>query len=744
MKFANIIVEISAKSLDRPFTYLIPNHLEDVVEIGTLVTIPFGPSNREMAGYIIDFVDVIDFDPSKLKSIISVNTSVNVEGNLIRLAHWMQKRYLCTMQTALKSMVPSVEELNIKTKRIIHRLMSPEDIQRLNDGISNHERFKSRKAALNYLVTHDHISEKEFMDKTGATKAIIKSLVTQSVIVINDEETYRDPFSLESIQCNEKHVPNTMQKEAIDRIQEAINENRSDIFLLYGITGSGKTEVYLQVIDEVIKQGKKAIMLIPEIALTPQTVNRFVGRFGDTVGVLHSKLSKGEKYDQWRKAKEGKISIMIGPRSAIFAPFDNIGIIILDEEHETSYKSEMPPKYNAREVAIKRASMSGCPVVLGSATPLIESYYKALQGQYKLLKLNEKAVNEAAVDVQIVDMREELSNGNKTILSNALKEAMESALERKEQIILFLNRRGYSNFVSCRKCGYVLKCPNCDIPYTYHIQGEKMVCHYCNHSIKKVDKCPSCDSIYIKEFGIGTQKVEKIIKQTFPNARVLRMDMDTTSRKHAHESILEQVEQGSADILIGTQMVAKGHDFENVTVVGVIAADMSLYLSDFRACERTFQLVTQVTGRAGRGSKKGKAFIQTYTPDHYSLVCAKNQDYEGFYQNEIQFRQLMNYPPFSNIAILLLSSENEKNLIEEAFRIKDIICERIDEEIEILGPSPANISKIKNVYRWRVILKASQYKKLNKFIKDIQQRLEKDMREGSVHVQMDINPMMSY
>ncbi|PKM50651.1 MAG: primosomal protein N' [Firmicutes bacterium HGW-Firmicutes-7] len=743
-KYANIILEISTKSLDRPFTYLIPESLQSSVDIGSIVTIPFGPSNREVKGYVVSLTDQIQFDETKLKSIFNVNPSINVESDLIKLAYWIQRRYTSSMQAALKSMIPSSTEINKKFSKKIRRNISIEALDRLIEENSANSKWITKLAVFRLLRSNDELYEKNVINETGVSKSVLKTLEKKGLIIIEDHETYRNPFNAQKMNKTEKIMPNYNQQKAIYKIETAVREGNNEVFLLHGVTGSGKTEVYMQVIDQVINEGKQAIVLIPEIGLTPQTVSRFIGRFGDIVGVLHSKLSQGEKYDQWRKAKEGKISIMIGPRSAIFSPFERLGAIIIDEEHEMTYKSEMPPKYHAREVAIKRGSMSNCPIVLGSATPLIESYYKALEGKYTLLELTDKAVQDASLTVDIVDMREELIEGNKTILSHLLKANIEAALNRKEQVILFINRRGHSSFISCRKCGYVVKCPSCDIAYTYHSNKEKMVCHYCGNTINKITTCPNCSSKYIKEFGIGTQKVENYIKSEFKDAKVLRMDFDTTSRKNDYEKILGKFENGEADILIGTQMVAKGHHFENVTVVGVIAADLSLYINDFRACERTFQLVTQVTGRTGRGAKKGKAIIQTYSPDHYSLQCAKEQDYKKFYKNEILFRDMMGYPPFSNIATILLSSKDEGALIEDVFQLKALIIKLIGQKsMTVLGPTPANVSKLKNAYRWRIIIKSIEFKTLNQLLYELNFAVRSDNLWQHMTINHDINSMMS-
>lgn len=743
-KYANIIIEISAISLDRVFTYYVPEELRHIIDIGSVVSIPFGMGNSIRNGYVVGFTDEIDFNKSKIKSIINVNQVINVESQLIKLAYWMKERYLCTLQAAIKTMIPNKETAKVYNKYIIKK-ESNNSIIKYIEELSDNKRFDSRRRALKVLLDTDGILEKELIKKAKTSKGVINTLEKNNIIKVIDEEKYRNPYDLKKITATKKLEPNKSQQEAINAIAESVINNENQVFLLHGVTSSGKTEVYMQVIEKVLKEGKQAIVLIPEISLTPQTVSRFIGRFGDIVGVLHSSLSQGEKYDQWRKAKEGVISIIIGARSAIFAPFNNLGAIIIDEEHEMTYKSEMPPKYNAREVAIKRASMLKCPVVLGTATPLVETYYKAKIGKYKLLELKNKAISNSNLSIDIVDMREELLNGNKSIFSNYLREEINKALERKEQVILFINRRGHARFVSCRKCGYVIKCPHCDIPYTYHSYNKTLVCHYCGKSMEMVSKCPVCNSKYIKEFGTGTQKVELLVNKEFKNAKVLRMDFDTTSTKNSHEIILEKFSKHEADILIGTQMIAKGHHFENVTVVGVLAADLSLYVNDFRACERTFQLSTQVVGRTGRGEKPGKAIIQTYSPEHYSITCAKSQDYISFYENEIKFRKIMGYPPFTNIATMIMSSNNERELIKKSFEIKEMINIMIDEnEIELLGPSPANLSKVKNIYRRKIIFKAKEYKLLTNFIRQFYSDINENNKLSNINIQFDINPMMSH
>lgn len=738
--YADIIIDISHSSLDKVFQYLIPKDLQNQLKIGMVVNVPFGNGNKTIKGYIIDFSLAPRIDKSKIKSIIEiVDTNMTIESHLINLAVWMKERYACTIQSALRTLIPINNKVNDKVIKHISLNIS---IDELTQNIKNWEEknYNALSRAAEYLRKHPKCKQSEIMKKANITNSVLVNLSNKGIITIKEDQEFRNPYSCNNIKSTTKMIPNREQQNAI----EVINNSRNDIFLLHGVTGSGKTEVYLQTIEEVLKVEQQAIVLIPEISLTPQTVSRFLARFGNRVGVIHSKLSKGERYDQWRRAKNGDISIMIGARSAIFTPFSNLGIIIIDEEHELTYKSETSPKYHAKEVAIKRGKLANAKVVLGSATPSIDSYYSAQRGKYKLLELNRKAVETADLDVDIIDMREELTNGNKSIFSNRLYNEINKRLENKEQIILFLNRRGYSRFVSCRMCGYVVKCEKCDIPYTYHASNNRLICHYCGDAMKMVNKCPACESKYIKQFGIGTQKVEEFVNQAFPTARVLRMDFDTTTKKNSYDRIIGKFNKHEADILIGTQMIAKGHDFPKVTLVGVLAADLSLFNSDFRASERTFQLLTQVTGRAGRSTLKGTALIQTYTPEHFSIIRAKEQDYISFYNEEIMFREMMNYPPFSNLAVILMQSENEKELIKKSYNISHLINKLINhDEVEVMGPAPANISKINNNYRQRIILKAKEYKSLLQLVKKFYNELN-NYSYSEISIQVDINPLISY
>ncbi|WP_113674739.1 primosomal protein N' [Vallitalea guaymasensis] len=741
-KYADIIVDISHSKLDRVFQYRVPHNLMDKIVIGTVVDIPFGKGNKNLKGYVIGFTDKPNFDVDKIKDITGVaSMNMSIEAHLIKLAVWMKERYACTIISALRTLIPIGKKVNEKTQKEIVRIIETDELKSYIKMWDN-KNYKALSRAGNHLLTCEKCKQSTIIKKADITPAVLSNLEKKGIIKINSERIYREPYNVNNIRRSKNKLPNIEQQKVINKVLSNLYKE-SQVHLIHGITGSGKTEVYMQIIEKVLEKGQQAIVLIPEIALTPQTVRNFISRFGNQVGVMHSKLSAGEKYDGWRRARDGDITIMIGPRSAVFTPFKKLGMIIIDEEHEMSYKSEVSPKYHAREVAIKRGEMTGADVVLGSATPSLESYHLAKEGKYTLLELKEKAASTNKLDVKVIDMREELINGNKSIFSDTLRNEIQNKLFNKEQIILFLNRRGYSRFVSCRQCGYVIKCDSCDIPYTYHAYGDKLICHYCGKTINMVSKCPSCNSKYIKQFGIGTEKVESYVKKEFPTARVLRMDLDTTTRKNSYDTILGKFRNGEADILIGTQMVAKGHDFPDVTLVGVIAADLSLYMSDFRASERTFQLLTQVTGRAGRSNLQGTAIIQSYTPEHYSITKSKEQDYIGFYEAEIKYRQVMNYPPFSNLLVLLIQSTNEKELIRRSFELKnDILLVASRMGLEIIGPSPANVSKIKNNYRRVILLRSTEYKELMQFINRYMERLS--IKYKDISIQMDINPLISY
>lgn len=599
-----------------------------------------------------------------------------------------------------------------------------------------------------YLYSVDEVLLRELMEKTNTSLSTIRELEKKGIIHFIEKEVYRTPIK-KDIKAYEKHKLSKDQKYCLDTILNNIkNKDENNKFLIHGVTGSGKTEIYLQLVEEMIKMGKETIILVPEIALTPQTIDRFVGRFKEEVAVLHSKLSYGERFDQWRKIKEGHVKIVVGARSAVFAPFNNLGLIIIDEEHETTYKSSMNPKYNTIEVAEKRCEQVGGYLVKGSATPSLESYYKSKNEDVKLLNLDKRINNKRLPKVDIIDMREELNQGNKSIFSRDLYNEIDRNLKNKKQTILFLNRRGYSTFISCRECGYVVECNECDISMTYHMKDNKLKCHYCGLAVNPPKICPNCRSKYIKYFGIGTERVEEFTRKNFPKARIARMDMDTTMKKGSHESILQAMKNGEIDILIGTQMVAKGLDFENVTLVGVIAADTSLNLPDFRSSERTFQLITQVAGRAGRGEFEGKVTVQTYNPEHFSIQYAKEHDYTSFYEEEIILRKEFNYPPFTNIVTIVVYGENCRNVEMKIKQVYDLIIKEMSQknftniQDNVIGPFPAPLEKIKRNYRFQILIKSNDenIEELKDIIKRVCVTNVNKINFEGIKLNIDINP----
>ena len=637
--FANIIVDITHEKLDRIFQYRIPSHLEGELSVGVEVLVPFGKGNRQTKGYVIGFSEICDYDLSKVKEIRDVSRKgVAIEGRLVALAAWMKEHYGGTMIQALKTVLPIKQKEQAKIKKKVRLLLSEEEgRKKLDDYLKKNQRARARLLAA--LLDEPLLDYELVNKKLNITLSVVRALEEQGVAALESEQIFRNPVKART--QKEKNIVFTEeQRNAIEYFWNDYRQQNYGTYLVHGVTGSGKTEVYIEMIRRVAETGRQAIVLIPEIALTFQTVMRFYRCFGDRVSIMNSRLSAGERYDQMMRAKNGEVDVIIGPRSALFTPFQNLGLIVIDEEHENTYKSEQVPRYHARETAQARAEMEGASLVLGSATPSLESMYRAKHGEYRLLELKNRSGQQAMAAVHTVDLRQELKNGNRSILSQKLQELMEERFQRKEQIILFLNRRGYAGFISCRECGHVVKCPHCDVSLSSH-RGGRLVCHYCGYEIQKPDVCPECGSKHIGEFRAGTQQIEEIVKKRFPKARVLRMDLDTTRAKDGHEKILEAFVNEEADVLVGTQMIVKGHDFPNVTLVGVLAADMSLYSDDYRAGERTFQLLTQAAGRAGRGTKAGEAVIQTYSPEHYAVTTAAAQDYEAFYQEEIKYREFM-------------------------------------------------------------------------------------------------------
>ena len=603
-----------------------------------------------------------------------------------------------------------------------------------------HLNQKARARLLAALLDEPRQEYELVTKKLNVTRTVVRALEEQGIVSLESEQVLRNPVRHKS---RREEIPEYTreQQHAIDRFWEDYSQGIRRTYLVYGVTGSGKTEVYMEMIARVLDEGRQAIVLIPEIALTYQTVMRFYGRFGDRVSILNSRMSQGERYDQMERVKAGEVDVMIGPRSALFTPFPRLGLIVIDEEHETSYKSEQVPRYHARETAIRRAGTENASVVLGSATPSLESFYACKNGRFQILELRKRAGAGELPAVYVVDMRKEMKAGNRSIISDRLKNLIKARLERHEQIMLFLNRRGYAGFVSCRSCGYVVKCPHCDVSLSSHRNG-KLVCHYCGHEEAQITVCPSCGSQYIGGFRAGTQQIEELAARQFPGARILRMDLDTTRMKDGHEKILEAFASEEADILIGTQMIVKGHDFPNVTLVGILAADMSLYSNDYRAGERTFQLLTQAAGRAGRGRSRGEVVIQTYSPEHYSIEMAAAQDYEGFYDAEMKYRELMGYPPVEQLLAVLMTGPLEELLDTAARYLKDFAV-RLDKnrQLQIVGPASPYVGKVNDVYRRVLYLKGADYKLLIEVKNRMEQYIEINEGFKTMRIQFDFNPM---
>ncbi len=737
--YADIIINISHEALDRVFGYKVPFSLVSKICVGQKVTVPFGRSNKEQTGYVVGLSDTIDYDESKVKEILRIEEDgVSVESKMLSLAYWIRENYGSTMIQALKTVLPVQEKTGQKTKKYIELKIDPiHGPALLDEYFGKHYVAKARLLA--ELLDEKRISWELASKKLKIPKSTVDSMIKDDVIRVVTEYYFRNPNPVED-RISPPVPLNDAQQELIDEFKADLLREEHKTYLLHGITGSGKTEVYLAAIEEVIKRGQQAIVLIPEIALTYQTVKRFTRRFGDRVSILNSRLSKGEKYDQWLRAKEGDLDVIIGPRSALFVPFPNLGLIVIDEEHEGSYKSEQTPKYHARETAIQKAKMEGASVILGSATPSIESYKNALDGNYRLWELTKRAKKAVLPQVYIEDLREELKCGNRSMFSRRLHDLIEDRLQKGEQMMLFLNRRGYAGFVSCRSCGHVMECPHCDVSMTYHKDGS-LKCHYCGYEQPIPKICPECGSPYIAAFGLGTQKVEAAIHKEFPNAKVLRMDMDTTKKKHSHEEILAAFSNGEADILVGTQMIVKGHDFANVTLVGIMAADLSLHANDYRAGERTFQLLTQAAGRAGRGAKGGEVVIQTYSPEHYSIVTAAKQDYRAFYQQEIGYRSILKYPPQWQMLVIFASGKQEEKVVQlmetMAFMLRKM-------DVAVVGPSEASFAKINDYYRRVIYVKDKDYQVLVQVKNKLEQWLDTNNIRKDILINFDFNPMNSY
>lgn len=752
--YANVIVDISHEKLDKTFQYSIPDELLCDIRPGVCVDIPFG--SRTITGYVIEVTDEPEYDPARTKPLIGIKAhSVAVEAKLIALAAWIRRNYGSTMNQALKTVIPVKKQAKEQVSRSI-ALKIDKVRARAQLALCEAKKQKAKARLFRALLDADEGAHLEYSFVTGklsVSAATIRALEQSGFIEVITQTGYRNPVEHMSVDTYDK-VLNAAQQSVVDAIEGDIASGLRNTYLIKGVTGSGKTEVYMELIAHCIQSGRQAIVLIPEIALTYQTVMRFFARFGNRVSIINSRLSNGERYDQFERAKNGDIDIMIGPRSALFTPFSNLGLIIIDEEHENSYKSESVPRYHAREVAIEYARMSDAIVVLGSATPSVDSYYKAKTGVYRLLELDTRVDDRPLPKCEIVDLRQELREGNRSILSTRLQELMEERLQNGQQTMLFLNRRGKSAFMSCRACGFVVKCPHCDVSLSEH-SGGVMVCHYCGYRQPVPKVCPSCGSKYISGFKAGTQKIEAMVAKRFPQARILRMDYDTTRAKDAYEKILQAFSNHEADILIGTQMIVKGHDFSNVTLVGVLAADMSLHVNDFHAAERTFALLTQAAGRAGRGKLPGNVVIQTYDPDHYAIQTAKEQDYEAFYDKEIEYRRLMNYPPVWNMLLIHITSPDESECGNVAQRVHDIAAQMISHiensqspydrhQIQLIGPADATIAKVNDIYRKVIYMKTSDYAALISVKDGIEQAMKADTAMKNANISFDFNPMSGF
>lgn len=751
--FAQIIIDISHGRLDRPFTYRVPEALKEQLHIGSRVRVPFGRGNTQRTGYIIDLSDHCDLPEDAIKDILGIaaDTGKDQTGErAVELAAWMHRRYGSTMITALKTVLGSGRTVRPVVTRDVCLLLSGQKAQeQLDYYVRKHQ--VARERLLRRLMEVPRQPYSLIVNKLHIPPQTLRAMESQGILAIVEHSSLRNPVDVRPGQGGDI-VLSEEQQNIVDHIVQdhdriAAGEKISRVSLIHGITGSGKTEVYISIIEQVVQRHRAAIMLIPEISLTYQTLLRFYRHFKDRVSVINSTLSEGEKIDQWERARRGEIDVIIGPRSALFTPFKDIGVIVIDEEHENSYKNEQMPKYTARDVAIKIAAMHHGIVVLGSATPSLDSYFHARQGDFHLYTLNRRLTGQSLPKTQIVDMKQELAAGNRSVFSRKLQMLLQERLDHKEQSMLFLNRRGFSGFMSCRKCGHVMKCPHCDVSLSLHRNG-MLVCHYCGYTEPAPKVCPECGSRYISGFKAGTEQVEQILHRMLPTARVLRMDADTTARKGSYEKILSAFANEQADILLGTQMIVKGHDFPNVTLVGILLADLSLYVNDYRAAERTFQLLTQAAGRAGRGSRPGDVIIQTYEPDHYAIKHAAEQDYIGFYNEEINYRRLLRYPPAEHMLCVQITGPEEETGEQAAGDLRGLFQPFAKKDGSLLiGPAQASLSRLRDEYRFVLYIKNAKYAKLIQY-KDAAEAYAGSENAPSwaerVRLQFDFDPMNPY
>ncbi len=738
---AEVIINTTAKKLNRTFDYNIPKELEDMIFVGSKVLVPFGTFKTLEEAHVVGIKENSEF---KVKDIAKVENGLT--DKQIELAKWIAKRYFCNVSECIKLMqAPGTRTKNVNNRiqdKKINLVYLKKDVEEIEFDIENGKiKSEKQKRILNFVKENEGYTIPDIEALTDCSRAIVNTLIKNGYLELAETKIDRNPLNNKEIENTENLKLTNEQEIAFNKIAKFIDNNEYEQFLLYGVTGSGKTEVYLQLIDKVVKQGKSAIVLVPEISLTPQMLDRFISRFGkEKIAVLHSKLSIGERHDEWERIKENKAKIVIGARSAIFAPVKDLGIIIIDEEHDSSYKSEATPKYNAKEIAKKIAREEKVPLVLGSATPDLTTFYNSNNGKITLLKLTKRANQSNLPKVEIVDLKQELANGNRSMLSMDLYQEIEKNLKDKLQTILFLNRRGYSTFIMCRDCGYTVKCKNCNISMTYHSYENKLKCHYCGYEEKLVKKCPECGSEKIRYFGTGTQKLEQEIHKQFPKAKTIRMDVDTVTKKNSHEEILNKFKNEDIDILIGTQMVVKGHHFPKVTLVGVIAADSSLNIDDYRATERTFQILTQVAGRAGRENLPGKVIIQSYNPENFSIQDAQKQNYEKFYETEIALRKQLKYPPFCDIIVIGFNSSNEDEIKKVSNMAYEFAINNLDsQEFKIFKPMPSPIDKIQNKFRWRIIIKGNMNENANETLNKLLNNLyEKNCKNTKITI--DVNP----
>ncbi len=720
MIYAGVIVDISHEKLDKIFQYSVPEDIASVISIGNKVNIPFGAGHR--TGYVVNLSNTPEIDPDKIRPLDGiVKSSTTIDERMIKLAYWMKTNYGSTINQALKTVIPVKEKVKQVNNRTVRLLISPREALSLSEEYRTSKRKQSE--ILKFLSDNPVCDYRKVTQQMGQVRQSLTALSDAGLIEIDTQRVFRNELEAAEDFRNVTSL-NQEQRVVCDGIIKDYDNNDMTPCLIKGVTGSGKTEVYMEIIQHVLSKGREVIVLIPEISLTYQTIMRFYAKFGNVVSVINSRLSKGEKYDRFELAAQGRIKIMVGPRSALFTPFNNLGAVIIDEEHESAYQSETIPRYHARETAIELARMTGAKVIMGSATPSLETFNRCKNGIYKLYRLDNRAGNATIPDVDVVDLRDEMKKGNRTMFSTKLKSLMQEKLDAGEQIMLFLNRRGYQGFINCRECGNVIQCPHCDVSLTLHGRN-RLVCHYCGYETVFNHICPKCGSKYIGAFKAGTEKVEEETRKIFPHASVLRMDLDTTSGKEGHRNILEKFASHEADILIGTQMIVKGHDFADVTLVGILLADMSLHCSDYRAAEITFDLLTQAAGRAGRGDRKGNVVIQTYDPEHYSIVHAARQDYDAFYDEEMGYRELMGYPPSNHMMAVRIScadADLATKLSDELYKLTSV-----DDRVNIIGPADAAVYKINDIYNRVIYYKCRDYALLIQIKDIIENYLKRDV-----------------